>query len=104
MKNVPIKFRWKDKNGKTGYTTIEFDYGTLHMWTGIPYHGYHGEIVPDTLAQLIGYDADGNEVYEGDKIYDAEHDDTVIAELYANVHFQFYKKVDDKMFKLYCGG
>ena len=58
-----IKFRWKDKQGKTFYSTFDFSYGALSLWTSL---SYHGEIDEESVAQLVGYDADGNEVYEGD--------------------------------------
>lgn len=74
MKGVPIKFRGKH------ITTSEYIYGDLihdrHGKTRITYAsdialtGYVNEAVkPDSVAQLVGYDADGNEVYEGDKLY-----------------------------------
>lgn len=28
------------------------------------------EVYPETVAQLVGYDEDGNEVYEGDELVD----------------------------------
>lgn len=40
-----IKFRYRDADGKPYYKTIN---------------------LPDDAAQLVGYDANGNEVYEGD--------------------------------------
>ena len=55
MKGVPIKFRAKDNWGKIVYVSYK-------------------DIDKDTLVQLIGYDDEGNEVYEGDMI-DAYIDD-----------------------------
>lgn len=97
MKNVPIKFRGKAENGEYVYGDLmhgNYDESVVHIKPRKKHPFY---VYKNSVAQLVGYDADGNEVYEGDKIYDAEHDDTVIAELYANVHFQFYKKVDDNV-------
>lgn len=68
MKGVPVKFRAKTEKG-------DFVYGDLIQ-------GRYIECVPkikpvgkravyvdkDSVAQLCGYDADGNEVYEGDKL------------------------------------
>ena len=73
MKGVPVKFRAKH------ITTGEYIYGDLihdrHGETRITYAsdialtGYVNEAVkPGSVAQLVGYDADGNEVYEGDKV------------------------------------
>ena len=72
MKGIPIKFRIKTDNNEDLYLTpsLNGDYD-----------------------QLIGYDADGNEVYEGDKLFDEEHNTYVTAELYPGVHTQFYRKV-----------
>ena len=74
MKDVPIKFRAKH------ITTGEYVYGDLihdrHGKTRITYASdiaptvYVNEAVkPDSVAQLVGYDADGKEIYEGDELY-----------------------------------
>ena len=49
MEGVPIKFRAKDNWGKIVYVSYK-------------------DIDKETLVQLIGYDDEGNEVYEGDMI------------------------------------
>lgn len=99
MKNVPIKFRaWCAELGKFVYMVYSSSFILYddEIYFSDQYDD-HYKIKTENMDQLVGYDAEGNEVYEGDKLYDAEHDDTVIAELYANVHFQFYKKVDDNV-------
>ena len=71
MKNLPIKFR--AKNNFSG----EIIYGDLiHHGTKVAVRyqtapdRYEADIVdPDSVCQLVGYDADGNEVYEGDTVY-----------------------------------
>ena len=30
--------------------------------------GFYNEVDPDSVAQFVGYDADGKEIYEGDKM------------------------------------
>lgn len=53
-----IKFRGKNARGENVF--VEFE-GPLV---------FNGEEVTD-VAQLVGYDADGNEIYEGDKLTDS---------------------------------
>ena len=73
MKGVPIKFRAKE------FETNKYVYGRSIIY----YKGKGADIIllgeqakdcfsavdPDSISQLCGYDADGNEVYEGDKLY-----------------------------------
>lgn len=69
--NRPIKFRG------VSLDTGEFVYGDLRI-IGIRPHIFKEaqcyydeeliEVEPDSVAQLVGFDRDGNEVYEGDKI------------------------------------
>lgn len=62
----PIKFRGKRVNNG------EFIYGQL---THVHPKFYVGgrEVKPESVAQLVGYDCDGREVYEGD-VLTFEHD------------------------------
>ena len=58
----PIKFRGRNDSGK-------FVYGDLtHVANMVSIGGWH--VDPDSIAQLVGYDKDGNEVYEGDTYTD----------------------------------
>lgn len=63
MKGVPIKFRGirMDSNG-FAYGDLEHRYNGREIWIG----GW--QVKPSSVAQLVGYDAAGNEIYEGDKI------------------------------------
>lgn len=72
---VPIKFRGIDEDGKYVYG----DYVTRQDGCAIRFkekktlikiYVYEVTVKPETVAQLIGYDIDGKEIYEGDKIWD----------------------------------
>jgi len=70
----PIKFRG------VSLDTGEFIYGDLRI-IGIRPHIFKEaqcyydeeliEVEPDSVAQLVGFDADGREVYEGDELVGA---------------------------------
>ena len=58
----PIKFRGRNDSGK-------FVYGDLtHVANMISIGGWH--VDRKSVAQLVGYDKDGHEVYEGDELTD----------------------------------
>lgn len=68
-----IKFRGKNLTGEYiyGYFAEKFnDDGELVpviIWdTENP--AYFSEVYPESVAQFVGYDADDNEIYEGDKL------------------------------------
>ena len=79
-----IKFRGRDKSGEYHYGGIykfDFDDGSsrcaiieqiyeneIEKAVGI-YYLSEIEVEPESVAQFVGYDADGNEVYEGDKVH-----------------------------------
>lgn len=74
MKGIPIKFRAIEfQTGKTVYginlthTHEQEDEETV-TWIGDIDNGYH-IVDENSITQLVGYDKNGNEVYEGDKIY-----------------------------------
>ena len=61
---IPIKFRGRDIAG-----TMRFGhYVTLDDYPFIKQDGCYYEVYPDSVAQLVGYDSAGNEVYEGDEL------------------------------------
>lgn len=66
----PIKFRGQDEHGKLVYG--EYAQNFMGGNPQICYFDENGwtctEVDPDSIAQLVGYDKDGNEVYEGDKL------------------------------------
>ncbi len=62
----PIKFRGKrSDNGEFVYGSDLAQYdGYVLISNGAP----RIYVDPDSIAQLVGYDKDGNEVYEGDTV------------------------------------
>lgn len=68
MKNIPIKFRGvSELTGKIVYGVGVKDYGDnrVDIITG----GMALEAVKaDSVAQLVGYNLDGTEIYEGDTV------------------------------------
>ncbi len=58
----PIKFRGRDLLGKMRFG----HYATTGGYPYIIEDGVWFEVEPDSVAQLVGYDAAGNEIYEGD--------------------------------------
>ena len=62
MKGIPIKFRGKriDGNGYV-YGDLEHKY-SRDIWIDC------FEVYPESVSQLVGYDVDGKELYEGDEV------------------------------------
>lgn len=72
----PIKFRGKSKfNG-------EIVFGDLtHSRTGKAIYIEDDQVEPESVAQLVGYDADGKEIYEGDVIQTPDGKDYLMEDL-----------------------
>lgn len=101
MKNVPIKFRGVD------IETGEYVYGECYTLCVPFFHfvdelGEHHnvEVDSDSICQLVGYDMDGKEVYEGDTLELIKIEYTIYtikAKLEANVNLSMFRKVDDNV-------
>jgi len=87
LKNIAIKFCGKSTN------TPNVVYGDLiHYDNSVCIKDAKGTwaVYPDSIAQLIGFDIDGEEIYEGDILVDADNN-TITAAIYPNAHYQNYK-------------
>ena len=51
---------------------------------------------PESVAQLVGFDADGNEIYEGDELISVDGDYEDTAKLFSNVCDSDKLKEDNK--------
>ena len=60
-----IKFRGKKPDGELVIGSYAY---VLMSPMILDDYGHYHDVDPETIAQLIGYDKDGNEVYEGDDI------------------------------------
>ena len=75
-----IKFK---NNGELVYGYFSMNGRTALIWYD---EGRAGAIVdPDSVAQLVGYDKDGNEVYEGDKVTSEVYEGEYVARLTGNL-------------------
>ena len=75
----PVKFRGKTCYGTSYYGGFfQNELGHCYIITDENlYYGslnYH-KVEPDSVAQLVGYDANGDEVYEGDVLINCFHDE-----------------------------
>ena len=58
-----IKFRGKTLGDELVYGDV------IHYRTGeVAIADEYRSVLPESVSQLVGYDADGNEVYEGDQL------------------------------------
>ena len=76
-----IKFRGRDaETGEYVYAELKDIVGQqVHVTFVLTHHLCH--VKCDSLAQLVGYDANGAEVYEGDLLID-DYEQEHIAEIY----------------------
>lgn len=72
--------------GKTvyGYLVV-YDSGIYTHWLIRPNKERNCPVLPESVAQLIGYDSNGAEVYEGDKLID-KFGHVTTARIFDNLH------------------
>ena len=83
----PIKFRGRSYNGEFYYGELQWidneRYRKLHERKEqiiTIYNGdFHVDVDPESVAQLVGYDSDGREVYEGDVLIHASGEEWIAA-------------------------
>lgn len=61
---LPIKFRGKTQSGKIFHGDLIHRFGMV----AIGEYGDFQEVEPNSVKQLVGYDKNGREVYEGDAL------------------------------------
>lgn len=66
--NRPIKFRGRDLVGKMRFGHYATTGGYPYIIEDVVWF----EVEPDSVAQFVGYDCNGREVYEGDIIIDSD--------------------------------
>ena len=67
----PIKFRIKDEVGQDNYIELKVENGEVVLENRTKFR-MSAKFVAENIAQFVCYDADGNEVYEGDALIDEE--------------------------------
>ena len=85
MKELATKFKARGKDGEgkvhTGWLSVYFLKGELKTYIqeeaeeNKPAMTFYVE--PESIAQFVGYDADGNEIYEGDILIDDNGDEHI---------------------------
>lgn len=93
MKNVPVKFRGVSKGeSKNVYGIGVKDYGDGRVDI-IKDDMTRIAVTANSVAQLMGYDADGNEVYEGERVYTTLTSNFIEATLQMKVPLHKFRKV-----------
>jgi len=103
VKGIPIKFRGKAENGEYVYGDLmqgNYDESAFRIKPRKKRPVY---VDKNSVAQLVGYDVDGKEVYEGDAIIDTRDDSANFEKLIAKfgtrracLEFNFYFDWVDK--------
>lgn len=75
MKTIKFRGRVPDSDKRDGGrivygSLVEYDFGIYKFWINPLVDNRNYPVEPDSVAQLIGYDVDGKEVYEGDTLID----------------------------------
>ena len=79
MRGVPFKFRGKSiEDGRIVYGRHLLQFSGSGIWIGDELSAFNYQVCPDTVAQLIGYDVDGTEIYDDDMLEDFTGDSYVV--------------------------
>lgn len=91
----PIKFRGRTEHGEFVYAELGEIMKTPdpECLTFIPCEAYY--VNKNSIAQLVGYDCDGHEVYEGDTIV-SEYSGESIVQYGDNPEFVAVRKLKEK--------
>lgn len=76
----PIKFRARNCFGEVFYGSFDEDTCTIDCWD----IAETVVVERDTVAQLVGYDVDGEEIYEGSEVV-GEYGEEVVVRLMDNL-------------------
>lgn len=95
-----IKFRGRDLSGKKRFGFYVESGGAPYIIESSTWH----EVEPDSVAQLVGHDANGNEVYEGDTVlcYDSEAEFEEAPENGVLREVMLYTQVNPDLESYYC--
>ena len=105
MKNVPVKFRGIVlATGETIFGDLVHDESFTYI--GNPSRNFFNICLvdPDSVAQLIGYDCNGNEIYEGDILINEKGTEfqAVLKGLSVGIDNRSYRRyLDDPIYKKY---
>ncbi|MBR2519712.1 MAG: hypothetical protein IKE46_08010 [Selenomonadaceae bacterium] len=92
----PIKFRARNEYGEVFYGSFDEDTCTIDCWD----IAETVVVERDSVAQLVGYDADGNEVYEGDELVSVDNGTVWVAVLNPTVTLPKYEHLESSNLEL----
>ena len=99
-----IKFRGVGTDGKTSYGSFVSIMPMSSFPAIIDGNGFYHEVKPESIAQLVGYDANGKEVYEGDIVirYDSKEEFDEAPENGVLREVVLYTDVEPDLESYYC--
>lgn len=102
---IPIKFRGRRiDNGEFVYSVYVKSVPMSSFPGIVDDDDYIHDVDPDSIAQLVGYDANGKEVYEGDTVlrYDSEEEFAEAPENGVLREVVLYTQVNPDLESYYC--